>query len=277
MGKCMAVLAVAATAIAACKRQPVNATNAAGEYAAAKPRPDTIQLQATLDSAFSKRSYKSLAFFFDNWNKRVTPNNSVQKGEDSVVKAVYDVFRVFYDPAEFYTLNDIKRKRLLQQFKHYCIIQNSIRYEVTDEWEEYGVVAARSELREIADFRPEVNMPSQQVLYLLPEYDTVLRRFLKKAVVLRRGQKPKMFDNADSVKAGVERYEAIRSFIPSVERRRHSYWQLESYPGVKFIRLIGKLTKAAVYCYLDWYGGVITLERKGSAWVFKEYKSSGIE
>lgn len=64
MGKCMAVLAVAATAMAACKRQPVNATNAAGEYAAARPRPDTIQLQATLDSAFSKRSYNSLALFF---------------------------------------------------------------------------------------------------------------------------------------------------------------------------------------------------------------------
>jgi hypothetical protein len=136
---------------------------------------------------------------------------------------------VFYDPAEFYTIKDIKRKRLLQQFNHYCVIQNSIRYEVTDEWEESDEDTDGSELKEITGFRPEVKMPSQQVLYLLPEYDTVLRRFLTKAVVLWRGQKPKMFDNADSVKAGVERYDAIRSFIPSVERSRHSYWQLESY------------------------------------------------
>jgi hypothetical protein len=115
------------------------------------------------------------------------------------------------------------------------------------------------DLASINDFRPQLNLTKNQVLYLLPKYEKALNCFL----------------GTEANDDNWERYKFIRPQIPILIGHWGWYWHIATHPEVSSIYLDTDKTTAKVKYRLGYGGGEAILEKnKNNKWIITNIKET---
>jgi len=219
------------------------------------PRFTAEALAEKLEAAYQASSEEMLEAFFAEWNKSISPNTpEFIASQDAVTRDIYEIYRVFFHPWDLPETNtagpwDSK-------------INANCRYAVVG-----TRIYDRSEdpAREINDFRPPVDLPPEQVLYMTPEYEEALTIFLGAWELEARwpGESKK-------------RYAFLRPFIP-INPGHDAGWHLATYPIIHSFHLDSGLENAEVGYRVMSSGRRAMLVKKDGKWVVEHTTQVWIE
>ena len=210
------------------------------------------ELCEKLERAFRKSSSSNLEQFFIDWNTSVSSNTNNQS---DITTIIYEIYKEFYSPLELTTLSNWQWGNSNSK---YVVIQNKIYYAVAEKelFNTYWLINRDS----IDNFRPELNLAKNKVLYLLPEYEKALIMFL----------------GTEANDKNWKRYEFICPQFPIMIGHWGWYWHLV-IPEVYLMLLDTNKTFAKVLFSGGPRGGEAILEKKDDKWVITECKATWIE
>lgn len=224
--------------------------------AAAQQEATPRTLAAELEEAYRTKSADRLAAFFRRWHDSVRPAN-LETIKDPVEREVYALYRSFFSP---FALDKIAGRPIAQpSYKgvQYVLVQTSLEFRVgrvdPEQW------------RTLADFRPPVQFPNAEVLYLTPTYEKALVTFLE--VSNTRETSKAQGDEA------LRRLEFLAPFV-QVTIGHWSGWDLLTAPSVLDVELTEDLTEADVAFALIWEGGKTVMRRGPDGW---KIEKSGVQ
>ena len=210
------------------------------------------ELCTKLEKAFRLSSTQNLEQFFRDWNTSVSSNTVMQ---DDITKTIYEIYREFYNPLDLTILSDWQWGNTNSKF---VVVQNKIYFAMAEKelFDTYWHINRDS----INDFRPELNLAKNKVLYLLPEYEKALIMFL----------------GTEASDNNWKRFEFILPQIPIMAGHWGWYWHLTN-PEVSLILLDTNKTHAKVLFSGGPRGGEATLEKESNKWVITECKATWIQ
>ena len=217
-----------------------------------------------LETAFQLSSNEYLEQFFTNWNESVTQNASEFIKQNDIVEAIYEIYKEVFNPFDLNMFGNIGKNNDLNC--KYVVVSNKIYYSVIEntlmEISDFDYMNAYKQ-DSINDFRPPLKMAKEQTLYLLPEYEKALdkfvgvefvksgRRFIKKWLYHKPGNR--------------ERYEFLRPYIP-IHSGHWGGMYHTSQPFIYHIILDKNISYARVSISIhDWGYGVI-LKKEANVW-----------
>ena len=210
------------------------------------------ELCARLEGAFRISSTSKLEKIFLDWNTSVSSNTVEQ---DDITKTIYEIYREFYSPLDLTALSDWQWGNTNSK---YVVVQNKIYFAMAEKelFDTYWLINCDS----INDFKPQLNLAKNKILYLLPEYEKALIMFL----------------GTKSSDENWKRYEFISPQIPIMVGHWGWYWHFTN-PEVSLILLDTDKTVAKVLFSGGPRGGEAILEKKNNKWVITECKATWIE
>lgn len=240
-----------------------------------KPTFTIAQIKDKLEFSFKQMQADSLKQIFVDWNKTIEPNSDDFVHQNDTIKTVFDVYKEFYNPLDLLKLGDWERGNDLNAKCKYILIQNKIFYSIlpTDNFADFDL--QKSKIDSIENFRPQINLDRNKVLYLTDEYAKSINNFLG-AESTKLGDGNIM--NPSRPKGESEkRYEILRPYIPILHGHWGGYWHLETHPAISVIIFNKTLTKAKIDFRVGYQGGAAILEKRGENWIIKESKATWIE
>jgi len=233
------------------------------------------ELHEKLETVFQLSSTNDLEQFFIDWNESVSPNSVEFISQNDTVEAIYEVYKLFYDPFDLTKLGSWEKMGInLNSNCKYVAVQNKIIYGVVEDTSfesPYSYYISPSYYDTINDFRPSLNLAKEQVLYLLPEYEEALNMFLRTEPF---GTEPTFIYSYEDI---LKKYEFIRPYIPILRGHWGWYWHLSTHPFINQIVFNKTLDKAKIYFRVGYQGGEATLEKNSNVWVINESKATWIE
>lgn len=210
--------------------------------------------------------------FFDHWNKSVKPNEISDLDNDTIIE-IYKVFSAFYKPLDIPELGDSEFGNKLNMGRRYVAIQNKIGYNVLDisDFDEYPILKEVKDT--ISDFRPLIDISRDSVLYLLPQYEEAINKFLGSELPEKEKSDTTGFVS-DSVSK--IRYDLLKKYIPIVHGHWGRYFHLETHPQAFYVLFNHDLTKAFVDSRIGYQGcstylakkeGIWKIEKSGMTWI----------
>lgn len=236
------------------------------------------ELYEKMERAFQLSSTNDLEQFFKDWNESVFPNTVEFIQQNDTVEAIYEVYKLFYEPLDLTKLGNWEElsKNLNSNCK-YVAVQNKIIYGVVEdiissELPSY-YYSLHSAYDTINDFRPSINMAKEQVLYLLPEYEEALNIFMRTESIGKESTEYNWGNYEDILK----RYEFIRPYIPILRGHWGLYWHLATHPQIHQIVFNKPLNKAIIYFRVGYQGGEVILKKQANQWTIIESRVTWIE
>ncbi len=127
----------------------------------------------------------------------------------------------------------------------------------------------------IVDFRPKINVPSAQAVYLTNDYEHTLSDFLMDAhAELGEGG---IMNVARATGQSAERKKFLEQFIHIWYGHWGGYWQLLTYPEVTQIVFDPNLKYARVHFTVVYQGGEAIMKREASGWKLISSRLTWIE
>jgi len=241
---------------------------------------DANKLFVKLETSFMLSSTNDLKQFFTDWNEIVSPNTVKLITQNDTVEAVYEIYKLFYDPFDLTELGSWEWGNSLNSNCKYVAVQNKIIYGIVEdipfEPPHSYYYLRPSHYDTINDFRPSLNFAKEQVLYLLPEYEEALNLFLR---TIQFGTEPTESEDywVEYAKDVQKRYEFIRPYIPILRGHWGWYWHIATHPHVYRIIFNKTLDKAKIDFRVGFQGGEATFEKSNNEWVVFESKVTWIE
>jgi len=240
-----------------------------------EPAYTTNQLSEKLEAAYLNLSTGKLDDFFDDWNKTVKQNSNEFIYKNDTVKAVYDIYKVFYNPLDVLKLGDWEWGNSLNSDCKYVAVQNKMFYYILPDINIDNISYLETKRYYIDNFRPSVNLNSDKVLYLADEYNESINIFL----------------GSESIEAGVggimnpsrpkgeseKRYNFLRQYIPILHGHWGGYWHIETHPEIERLVFNYKLDKATAYFRVGYMGGEATFSKDGNKWILEDSRATWIE
>ncbi len=237
------------------------------------------QLYEKLETAFQQSSTDDLEQFFKNWNDSVTSNTVSFIKKDNVTEAIYEIYKEFYKPLDLNELGNWEWGNSLNSNCKYVAVQNKIYFAVLKEdlfdiWFRYDIYET-IKFDSIHDFRPPLILAKDKVLYLTPEYEKSLNKFLEteSTEMGENGIMTPSVPKGDSDK----RYAFIRPYIPVLHGHWGGYWHIATHPEISRILLDTNNVTAKVYFRVGYQGGEATLKKKSNGWTIEESQTTWIE
>jgi hypothetical protein len=240
-----------------------------------KPFFTVAQLSEKLETRFKQMPSDSFAKIFSDWNQNIQPNADEFIYQNDTIKAVFDVYKVFYRPHDLLKLGNWEWGNKLNANSKYVAVQNKIFYSVlgSDTIDGYSWSSLRKD--SIVNFRPPIDLDENSVLYLTQEYETSLNKFL--GTQSTEVGEPNIMSPSAATGESEKRYEFLKVFIPVLHGHWGGYWHLETHPDVGVIIFNKTLTKAQINYRVGYQGGEAILERINNQWTIKESKATWIE
>ncbi|MBE7171583.1 MAG: hypothetical protein INR73_13395 [Williamsia sp.] len=237
--------------------------------------PGVQQLIQTLEVAEKQQDSSGFNDFFAAWNKISKPNTHAFINQNDTTKAVFNIFKTFYQPLDLLKIGDWEWGNNLNAHCKYIVVNNKIYYSVlaTDSLKDYNWQTSKKD--SVEDFRPPVNMKSSIVLYLTKEYFEAINHFLGTESTARG--EGNIMNPAMAAGKSEQRYKMLRPYIPILHGHWGGYWHLSTHPDVFNIILNKGMNKASIDFRVGYQGGEAVLERSGENWVVRESKATWIE
>ncbi|MCL4267627.1 MAG: leucine-rich repeat domain-containing protein [Anaerolineae bacterium] len=183
-------------------------------------------------TAYEQNETKLLLDFFTKWESAISPINEDELEEQSdIVRATYEVYHAFYTP----------HNPGIQS----VVLQNSIRAEIARGGRQMYEIT-------IPDFRPRITRMNLGILYLRPDYEKFLLRFIESEFDRENEMGRVMF---------LERGSTIR-----IHRGHWGGWHLLTHPAVSSIEFNPELTEATVHFQIIDRGGEARFVKVDGQW-----------
>lgn len=205
-------------------------------------------LKSKLEGIYAVKSTDSLKLFVEEWNKNVKPNSAEYIASAPEIQAVYDVYRVFFNPLEDSTYT-------------FGVVPNIMSFSV----------GSTDSVMTISDFRPPVTFDDSKVLYLTDEYLETLNYFLSinaETQHITTEPLPEEIDN---------RADFLRTYISVIPGHWGHYFSFYTPYVVRMIRLDKSLKHAKVEFQHVFTGGHALMDFEDSEWKIKEFKTTWAE
>lgn len=232
-----------------------------------------------IEYAYNENDTDTLDYFFSIWNKTIPPNNSTLINQNDTIKAVYESFNAFYQPLHLLSLGRWEWGNHLNKNAKYVAVQNQIYYAIIPyenlEDEEIDYDYSKIIRDSIMDFRPPLALSHKKILYLTPEYNTTLNKFL--GTESTELGDPSIMTPSRPKGESEKRYNLIRSYIPIVHGHWGGYWHLNTHPDVFAIIFNKDLTSAKFIFRVGYQGGEAIFIKKRNKWTKKYSRETWIE
>ncbi len=238
------------------------------------PKHSKESLLKKLETYRQKNQPDSLALFFSEWNTSIPSNNQDTLNQNDTIKAVYNVYKNFYKPLDLLKLGDWEWENKLNAGAQYVVVKNSISCIVLDS-DSLTYSNDEDKILHIRDFRPILDIDKSKVLYLTPEYEYALSKFLGNNST-KTGER-NIMDPAAPKGESERRYNLIRPFIPVLHGHWGGYWHLDTHPSVYKIILNRTLTRALILYRVGYQGGEAFLEMDNGEWAILKSQATWIE
>lgn len=230
-----------------------------------------------LETAYKKSSTFDTEIFFRDWNVSV-PSNSVDSiNRDKVVREIYEIYKTVYNPLDLTTLGKWEWGNDLNSNCKYVVVQNKIEYATLAEtlFDNYFSIYESIKFESIDDFRPPLNLPGNQILYLTPEYEKTLNLFMgtESTTIGEGGIMTPSMPKGESDK----RYTFIRPYIPVLPGHWGGYWHLTTHPVISRILIDTDNVVAKVFFRVGYQGGEAILKKKSNKWTIEKSNATWIE
>jgi len=218
-------------------------------------------LHKKLEMAFKSSSKQDAEQFFIDWNTSILPNTDEFIKQNDTIETIYEIYRAFYNPLDLMVLGDWEFSNNLNSNSKYVTVQNKIHFAVVENDVIKTSYISNYTSNLINDFRPVLNLPQENVLYLIPEYEKALNSFL--------GTEAK----SDSQK----RYQFLRYYIPILCGHWGWYWHIATHPEISMIFLNTDKTTAKISFRVGYQGGEAILKKEDNKWIIEESFATWIE
>jgi hypothetical protein len=238
-----------------------------------QPGLSASQIIERLEAAYNQAHLAGFSQVFEEWNERIQSNSKDFIEQNDTIKAVFDVYREFYKPRDLLKLGKWEWGNELNSNSKYVVIENKLLFSIDDNFEEFNWQNAKQD--SIINFRPPIDLETNEVLYLTEEYSEAFRRFLgNESSEVGEGN---LMNPSKPEGESENRYKMIRKFIPVLQGHWGRHWHLETHPAISTIILNKSLTKSKVHFRVGYQGGETLLEKRNRAWAIINSQATWIE
>jgi hypothetical protein len=244
------------------------------------PEQSEEELYNKLEDAFINNKFKEIGHLFIEWNRKIKPNTEEYILQNDTFKAIFNAFNSGFQPDTFkefpYFYQYWRYKDAADCCIRYFVIPNAILFSIADENNFENIDYRKLQIDTLFNFRPHLDLEKQKILYLTPEYNNAINKFLKSKLNIRDCVN---IDN-DSIKKlwadKGKRYKVISQYI-RIFATFGTTRDVETHPIIYRIIFNKALTKAKLGFRIGEEGGYILVVKKRKKWVFKEYKITWVE
>lgn len=142
-----------------------------------------INLQAQdklerLNKMFEEKDTSSLLEFINEWARESDSLANSYYIENDTLRTVYELFNKMYCPTKWRKLGRSEFGKSIYKKTKYIIVQSQFEFWLCHDYdEEYGLNDS-CDYYEIPNFYPDVKIKNKTTLFLTPDYDSVLNKFL---------------------------------------------------------------------------------------------------
>ena len=226
---------------------------------------DFTEIAIHLENAYQKNSQEALDTVFTEWKQRIPAYTHFELNAYSdTLRKVYEVFNAFYTPNDLNRITGGEHENFETDFR-YIVVQNDIDFAVIDTNPRYFFYAGVNILEsEVKDFRPSNAALQYPVVYLTPQADTMIYRYL--------------YDPEGNPKQDhQQRFEFLREAL----QLTHHHWIRDYHkitmPAVSKIYFDKSFTQALVTFRVFYQFGHAYFEKSENQWILVEAKLTGIE
>ena len=236
-----------------------------------------------LEKAYTEKSDQLYEEFLQSWNKDIQAVKTTDSLSD-IEKDIYEIYIDFYNPFKLRRVGTGEWGAKLYADIEYVIVQNSI-YAYTYDLDNLNYdfttrITGRLDSLIIAkdsimNFRPGVSFNKTPVLYLTPEYDTLINRFLgTEHYELGDGG---IMNPARAKGESEKRVEFLNTKLEIIYGHWGGYWHIETHPYVFSIEFNKDRTLAKINYRLVYQGGEADYKKVNGKWVFAGARLTWIE
>lgn len=238
------------------------------------PKNNKNELLNKLEKSYKKNDTLSLVKFLKDWNEIIKPENF--EGNSIENKTIYEIYNTFYMPNNPIKLGNWEGINLPEDSLKFLIIQKNIYFSILPDNDFENFNSKTYKIDSIINFKPSIhNLIQEKILYLTPEYDNVLNKFLgSKYIDYETG---KIIETKFSKKEQEKKYNFLKKYIHIIKGHWGNYYHLETHPKINIILLNKEQNKAKVIFRYGYQGGETILEKKDNKWVIISSKATWIE
>lgn len=232
-----------------------------------------------LENAYQEKSETMYNQFLQKWENDSKPI-IVSDSLNELQKDIYQIFIDFYNPFKLERIGTGEWGKKLYYGIEYIVVQNSIYTQTykTDSLN-FGIFDVKDSLIESTDsimnFRPEIKLKQAKTLYLLPEYNVAINRFLgNEHNPLGTGG---IMNPATPKDSSAERLDFLNKKLKIIYGHWGGYWHIETHPQVFSIVFNKDRTLAKVNYRLVYQGGEAIYKKVSGRWNFLNAHLTWIE
>lgn len=219
-------------------------------------RPDSVEL--TGGSEFGSNIYEGARFLLVQNSINIYSTNAIRNPE---VEREAFVIQLINESVK----EDSTRESLLRKDEHGKLYEHVLDMFAPGSFSSLSMLGIeREKMGSIDDFRPNIETPGKQALYLTKEYSKLLHAFLEnKHSRLGKGgiMKP-----ARAKKKSFKRQVFLDNYIKIWQGHWGGYWQLNSYPFAESVTFDQNRKTAIIDFRMIYEGGEAILKKENGRW-----------
>ncbi len=221
-----------------------------------------------LNNIYNKNDTISLLDFLNEWANESRQLVQTNKISNDTLKSVDEIFKKMYCPTKWRKIGRSEFGKSVYRKTKFIIVQTHIKYSICHSIANEFNSNDSCDHYTINNYYPDIKIKNKTILYLTPEYDSLLNKFLgsEQYNVGERG-----IMNPAKAKG---KSEAKLNFLNSYLKIIHGHWQgweIESHPYISEIAFDMTHKKSTASFTILYEGGVTKFRR--ILWKWRKVKS----
>lgn len=221
-----------------------------------------------LNSIYEQNDTISLISFLNEWANESRQLAKTNKISNDTLKSVDEIFKIMYCPTKWRKIGRSEFGKSIYRKTKFIIVQSKIEYKICHAYDKEFKLNDSCDQYIKYNYYPDIKIKGKTILYLTPEYDSLLKNFLG-SEQFNVGEGGIM----NPARAKGESEKRLR-FLNSNLKIVHGHWQgwkIESHPFISEIEFDMTYKKSIVYFSILYEGGETKFRRL--FWKWRKVKS----
>ena len=225
-----------------------------------------------LKKAYKNNSQNKYGQFLQKWYEKSIPITSIDS-LSNLQKEVCEIYKDFYNPFNLQRIGVGNWDNKLYSKIDYVVVQNSISIYVykTDSlnFSFFDDIDSLVLIKDsIVNFRPKLQFKQAKILYLLPQYEIIINKFLgNKNYPLKTSE---IINSSNIEEERAKRLNFLNKKLNIIHERFKNDWHIKTHPEVFSIDFNNDRTIAKVNYRLVYQGGKVIYIKQNGKWKWKD-------
>ena len=228
-------------------------------------------LELLFNEAYEKLDTSSLRILLNHLSEISKPKD-IEQIILEIEKDIYSIFTRIYKPDSLAYLTNNRWNDGFYSSSNYFLVQNSIRFCADNKAQEIIVI---DNAQKLWDFRPELKFKNAKLIYLKPELDSAINRFLNHQYI-PLGDNNLMIPAEPKLETK-KRKDFLSKELKILYGHWGSYWHLETHPEIEIISFNSKRDSAFVSYRIRYSFWSASFVKQNDKWILSGIKANGVE